>query len=266
MTDAFLTAEVTDPAASLDALLRGRLRPISLPDVLAHADLQTRVDRKYIVERATFDRMVADLSSTFRCLTIEDRRVARYRSIYFDTAELAFFHQHLQGRRRRYKVRTRSYLDSDTSVLEVKTKGRRSATVKARRPWPKDAIAALDDSGDGFVADAVGSDRYRRELTPVLETHYRWARLVDECSQSRVTCDTDLRFRQGNDEIVGLRGAVLVETKSAGGRCGADRWMQAQEVRPKSLSKYCLGVALLYPHVRANPWLRVLRRHFDWPT
>lgn len=36
------------------------------------------------------------------------------------------------GRRRRYKVRTRTYVDSAISFLEVKTEGAREATVKER--------------------------------------------------------------------------------------------------------------------------------------
>lgn len=263
MSAVVVDTDPTSSSAPLDDLLRV-LPAISLPEVLQQAELQTRVDRKYIVGRATFDRMIADLGEAFSCLTIDDRTVARYRSIYFDTDDLAFFHQHLQGRRRRFKVRTRTYLDSDTSVLEVKAKGLRSVTVKERLPLPGEAASQLDDLAYGFVAGAIGSDAYRGTLALALETHYRRATLLDESTQSRVTCDTDLRFRRGNAEATGLRNEVLVETKSIGGRCPTDRWLQTQGVRPTSMSKYCLGVALLYPHVRANPWHRVLKRHFDW--
>lgn len=265
MNGAVRTAERVESSPSLHDLLGARLPAISLPEVLAQAELQTRVDRKYIVERSTFDRMIVDLAPLLRCLTIEDRRVARYRSVYFDTDELTFFHQHLQGRRRRFKVRTRSYLDSDTSVLEVKAKGLRSVTVKERLPWPDEAARCLGRRGDVFVSQVVDSGLYRGALAPVLETLYGRATLVDQATQSRVTCDTDIRFRRGSVEVTGCRGEVLVETKSAGGRGSADHWLQAHGVRPQSMSKYCLGVALTYPHVRANPWHRVLRRHFDWP-
>lgn len=266
MSAVVVAAERPPPPAPLEALLRVNLPAISLPEVLAQAELQTRVDRKYIVERSAFDRMIVDLSPLLKCLTIDDRRVARYRSVYFDTDELTFFHQHLQGRRRRFKVRTRSYLDSDTSVLEVKAKGLRSVTVKERLPWTDDAAHRLAQRGDGFVAEAIGSEVYRGVLAPVLETYYRRATLVDQASQSRITCDTDLRFCRGNADATGRPSEVLVETKSVGGRCATDHWLQAHGVRAQSMSKYCLGVALLYPHVRANPWHRVLRRHFDWPV
>lgn len=249
--------------SSMEVALRA-LDPISLPEALARAELMTRVDRKYIVGRPLFERMVGEMGPSLRCLAIDDRRVARYRSIYFDTAELTFFHQHLQGRRRRFKVRSRTYIDSGTTMLEVKAKGLRSVTVKERLPWRSDVADHLDDAGDGFVAGVVGSETYRGALAPVVESYYRRATLVDESSESRITCDVDLRFALDGVEATGCRDEVLIETKSAGGRCPADRWLRANGARPKVMSKYCLGVALLYPQVRANPWHRVLRRHFEW--
>lgn len=35
-------------------------------------------------------------------------------------------------------------------------------------------------------------------------------------------------------------------------------------IRHLSMSKYCVGIALLHPHLPANRWNRVLRNHFDW--
>lgn len=248
---------------SLDDVVGG-LESIGLSEVQARVELQTRVDRKYIVERSLFEQLVEDLHPELRCLTIDGRTGARYRSTYFDTPELVFFYQHLQGRRRRFKVRTRSYLDSGTTLLEVKAKGLRSATVKERVPWSNDVPDRLGPCGDGFVAEVTGTERYRGALGPSVETLYRRTTLVDEVSPSRITCDTDLRFRRGADEVGGLWGEVLIETKSAAGRCATDRWLLDHGVRPTSMSKYCLGVALLYPNVRANPWHPVLRRHFGW--
>ena len=35
-------------------------------------------------------------------------------------------------------------------------------------------------------------------------------------------------------------------------------------IRHLSMSKYCVGIALLHPHLPANRWNRVLRNRFDW--
>ena len=72
-------------------------------------------------------------------LDIDGRRVFGYESTYFDTPDCEQYRAHRQGRRRRYKVRSRSYVDTGLSMFEVKTKGLRGATVKHRMcsaTWP----------------------------------------------------------------------------------------------------------------------------------
>ncbi|WP_230854391.1 VTC domain-containing protein [Arthrobacter terrae] len=75
------------------------------------------------------------LGKDFRALEIGPRRVFEYESVYFDTPELEQFRAHRQGRRRRYKVRTRTYVDSGLCMFEVKFKGQRGQTVKHRMPY-----------------------------------------------------------------------------------------------------------------------------------
>jgi hypothetical protein len=55
---------------------------------------------------------------------------------------------------------------------------------------------------------------------------------------------------------------VLVETKSARGRGAADQLLWRLGVRPSGGSKYCLGLSLVQPDLRSNPFLQVRRRYF----
>jgi len=54
---------------------------------------------------------------------------------------------------------------------------------------------------------------------------------------------------------------VLVETKSRGHE-PVDRVLSRLGVRPLSMSKYCLGTALLHPWLPANRWHRLLVKEF----
>ena len=58
---------------------------------------------------------------------------------------------------------------------------------------------------------------------------------------------------------------VLVESKSANGASRADLILRRLGVRPASISKYCIGVAALYPEVPCNPWQASLLRYFEAP-
>ncbi|WP_029144824.1 polyphosphate polymerase domain-containing protein [Microbacterium luticocti] len=251
-----------------------RLPAISLDELNASARLMTRVDRKYFVPRAVLAQVLAG-EDGYRALEIDGVRAFRYRTVYFDSPRFAFYRQHVQGRRHRYKVRTRTYCDSGDCLLEVKAKGYRGQTVKQRIAHDPRHPAALDAEARAYIAGIVGTDAAARpvgadsaqrplraeaaQLRPVLETVYHRTTLVHD--ESRVTLDVDLEAVAGSARVQGP-GDVLVETKSAGGAGPLDRALLRAGVRPHTVSKYCCAAALLYPHLPHNPWTRTLRRYF----
>jgi hypothetical protein len=243
----------------------GRLRPITLPGVVATAELQTRHDRKYVVPldvlAAVLDRMADDLS----VLEIAGRRLFRYESVYFDTPELTAYHQHAHGRRGRVKVRTRTYLDSGECLLEFKRVGARGETVKERYPYPMSCRDELDAMALQLALDRVGGSIVTTALSKVLTTSYHRATLVDRTRGSRLTCDVNLSFEAGAGRAFGpLDGVVVLESKTVGSESPVDRVLRGLGSRPLSLSKYCVGMAVLDPRLPANRWNRELRAHFGW--
>lgn len=267
MTLTTTVAPVTHTAesqpASLTALM-DRLQPVTLDELDSRAALQTRVDRKYLVPQQVAQDLLSEFDDRLQILEIGGQRAFDYRSVYFDTPELLSFYQHLQGRRRRFKIRTRTYLQSRLCRLEVKGKSPWGETVKKNKRYEADAAARLTPDARGFVGDRLGDDGVAGRLQPTLDSWYRRATLLDAVSGGRVTCDTHLEFQRGEHVAGGMDKTVLVETKSERGTGPVDRWLWQHHVRPESMSKYCLGVAILYPGVRANPWHRILRQHFDW--
>ena len=239
-----------------------RLAPISLEEVLRAAELQTRVDRKYLVSPDAFTALMDGVAAEHRVLQIDSLRDFRYESVYFDTPELTSYHLAARGRRNKFKVRTRTYLDSDTCMLEVKSVGRRNQTVKERMDYATPDRTRLSPKAAKFVEARVVLPDGAGSLAPVLTTTYARATLVDPLHGSRMTCDTDLRLvdRFGGDAQMTDR--VLVETKSAGAPLAADRILWRLGVRPLRLSKYCVGMARLDPALPSNRWHRTLRRHF----
>ena len=242
----------------------GLLEPIGLDELMVQAALQTRVDRKYLIPSEVLAKVVAELAGDLRVLEIDGNRQFRYQSVYFDTPDYRCFRNHLQGRRRRFKVRTRCYLDSGECQLEVKMKGGRSETVKSRLAYDPDDAYSLTSEGRQFVVDLIKEPETGELLRPVLMSQYKRTTLVDVESQTRMTCDVELEWVSADSESGDLVEAVLVETKTQGPEGAADKLLRAYGHRPISISKYCLGVALLNPEMRANPWHRTLRRHFGW--
>jgi hypothetical protein len=241
------------------------LTPMGLDEVNAAARLLTRVDRKYVVTAAEFERFAEAIADDVAVLEIAGRRLFGCESTYLDTPRLDSYRAHLQGRRLRYKVRLRTYLDSGETLLEVKLKGRRGATVKHRAPHPPGRLTA---DGRRFVATTVGTAygiATPDDLAPSLTTTCRRMTLVCVAEGARITCDVDVTCGDG-DRVATLHDdRVLVETKAGPAGSSADRVLRSLGHRPVSVSKYCVGVALLHPQLASNPWHALIRQHFTAP-
>lgn len=248
---------------ALDAAVADR-QSISLADVMETAALQTRVDKKFLLTPAQFSQFTDRLGTDFSVMEIDGLRSFQYRSTYFDTPDFEQYRAHRQGRRRRYKVRSRTYVESDLCMFEIKTKGRLGATVKHRRPQPMDDARKLTPQNLDFAAGVLAAEYGQAvpELTAVLHNSYVRATLVNSSDGERVTSDVDLRYSDAATTIHGPE-MVVVETKTGNGRGVSDQALSDLGIRPVSMSKYCLGVAALNPELPANKWARLLKRH-DW--
>ena len=235
-----------------------------LAEVIVRSALQTRIDHKYLVPLERFAELAARLPDTYAVLEIGQLRGLAYESVYFDTPDLLTYRQHLQGRRRRYKVRTRVYLDSGDCAFEVKLKGHRGQTIKARLPYPVADRARITPQAQAFLAgqlrEAYGLPAPR--LAASVTTGYRRTTLVDLQRGTRLTYDVDLVCAGAGSVARGLSRHVLVETKRPGPNGDADIPLRSLGLRPVQMSKYCIAVALLHPEIRCNPWHRTLQRYF----
>jgi hypothetical protein len=269
----------------LDVPLTG-LDPIDLAELTERASLLTRIDRKYVLPRSALNVLMADLDPGVRVLDINGVRSSAYESVYFDTPKLTSFMMAAHPRRRRFKIRTRTYVDSAQSYLEVKTRGGRGVTVKDRLPYALDDRATLTSEGRRYTdtvlddADITGAEG--QELMPTLTTRYLRTTLFVPESSSRATIDTGLSWATVPHRAPAGRGALnpssllsagppmrldrpqlaIVETKSGSRASAVDRILWAHGHRPATMSKYGTGMAALRGDLPDNKWAPVLRRYF----
>ncbi|GLY07020.1 MULTISPECIES: polyphosphate polymerase domain-containing protein [Actinoplanes] len=234
------------------------LDPISLAELTEKAALQTRVDRKYVLPRDAALQIMGTVDPRTRVLEIGGERAFRYRSVYFDTPDLISFRLTAHRRRRRFKVRTRTYVDSAACWFEVKTEGYRGGTVKDRLPYELDHQDSVE-AGLPFVEEILGS---AYPLVPTLVTHYRRTTLYQPAGNSRATVDVDLSWTCADGIGLFLPDIAIVETKTSSAASPIDRLLWARGHRPVSISKYATGLAALRPELPATRWSRTLRRHF----
>jgi hypothetical protein len=262
-----MTATVTRRAGSPYIHALDRLPTVGLDEVVRDASLQRRVDRKYLMSAPMVPTVLGAVDGPFQVVRIDGRRVFGYRSVYFDTPELDAFYRAGQGRRRRFKVRTRQYTDSGATWLEVKTRGPRGTTVKTRTPYHVHDTKRLTDEGRRFVDttlayhDVHGVDV--TDLLPSLETTYRRSTLLVPApgGASRATIDSDIVWRlPGDDHSVTPPGLVIVETKGGAHPSALDRALWSLGIRPATISKYGTGLAALTDDLPPLKWHRSLTR------
>lgn len=240
------------------------LTPTSLDRVVAIADLQTRTDRKYLLPVAAWREVLSHLRHRLQVLQISGLRQFDYESVYFDTPDLLAYHRHAYGRRVRFKIRTRSYLDSAKTTLELKSRGGRGETVKNRYDYRVEDRYRLDSEAAAIIQQRLGSQLSGRQPQLSLITNYLRTTLLDSVSGSRLTCDVGLRFSDADRQRSAPDDVVLVEAKTTGNPTPVETRLWRMGHRPVSISKYCAGLALLNPELPANRWNRTLRRYFGW--
>lgn len=249
------TAHAADAHADTQRLL-ARFAPIGLGEMDAVA-LQNRTDTKYLLSADQLAQALRAVAGHYRVLAIDGVRLNPYQTVYFDTPDFALYMQHHAGKRNRYKVRSRRYVVTGQSFIEVKLKAGAGRTVKRRVPTAAFATTCTPALA-GFVAATVPAGALG--LAPVLWNEFARITLVSDARAERLTIDLDLRFWQG-ERRAELPGIAVAEVKQA----GADRssafvqQMHAAAIRPTGFSKYCIGVSLLYPHVKHNTFKPKLR-------
>lgn len=250
----------------------GSLRPISLDDLNAVAALQTRTDRKYIVDSDQLHLLLGQIGPISRALEIDGRRWMSYRSVYFDTPGLAAYIGAARGRPHRFKVRTRLYVDTGACFIEAKLKNAHGQTVKDRMQRSTRRLDRLTDADETFLRQHAIIAPLVDELRPTLTTEYRRATLLlgsDRCGDGpdmavelgRLTIDDQVECSTWDGDRVSVADRVLIETKSAGAPSPADRALWAMGIRPQHISKYASGLAALRPDLPSNKWRRVIDRH-----
>ena len=248
------------------------LAPVGLAELIDRAALLRRVDRKYVVPRAAAAALVASLAGTHRVLAIDGRRATTYDSVYFDTPDLRCCRDHVSGRRRRFKVRSRLYVEDALCRLEVKARSGRGETVKSIVEQRLDRHGLLGDAERCFVGLVLAEEGLVPPgvpLTPSLELAYQRVTLADLDAGTRVTLDAGLVawHTQHRHRLARLDDDhVVVETKG-GVRAGeADRLLLFTGQRPRSFSKYVACVSLLRDDVPDNDVRRMLGRQLHLGT
>lgn len=222
-------------------------------DEMDSVRLLNRIDTKYVTTVPVLReilRMAAGCG--YRVLETEGARQSPYDSVYFDTPDLRMFTDHRNRKLVRQKVRTRVYVNSGLTFLEIKRKDNHGRTRKKRTAIPRGEFADFRDDPAACSYLAAKSAFTAGQIAPAMETVFERITLVNRALTERLTIDTDLHFRNvRNGREAGLFEGVIIELKQDG-RCVSEMKdiLLRLRVKPFRISKYCIATAMTDPDCR----------------
>jgi len=223
--------------------------PISLEQMDAVA-LLNRTDTKFVMTSGQLLSALAAVQNNYWMLSVNAQRLNHYRTLYFDTPDFVLYNLHINERAERYKVRSREYVDSSQSFLEVKHKTRKDRTIKDRISTDQQVVKMTPDT-ESWLNGVFPYDS--RMLESKIWNTFTRITLVSKQLCERVTLDVDLTFYTGS-KVAYLDGVVIAEVKMDKEYRTSPfmAQMRAQRLRPQGFSKYCIGVSMLYSRVKKN--------------
>jgi len=236
-----------------DLTILERLEPISIDEMDA-IRLMNRIDTKFLTDSQTLGVILEKAAGKgYRVFEVEGLRINEYRSMYYDTPELQMYLDHHNRRLVRQKLRTRCYVSTGQTFLEIKSKNNHGRTKKKRME-----IGAAEYRGELLASGAIApwlEERMQYSLegiAPALETVFSRITLVNREKTERSTIDFGVRFGNArNGASADLGDLVIIEVKQDGNLPSALRDILLEcRVKPVRISKYCIGTALTDSDVR----------------
>ena len=261
-------------------------------DRIAAVRLMNRVDTKYLVDEQQCMRLLEEAADRYYVQVIDTVRACRYSTLYYDTPQWEMYHLHHNRRLTRQKIRTRTYVETGVSFLEVKNKSNKGRTRKHRMRIGAGIFDAAPSDADAAAFLRQESHFAPETLTPSLATRFVRVTLVNRTMTERLTIDFDLHFtnvraaegmadtaaegmeRAAEDthgaaadgfkgaagSAAALDGLVIIELKQdALAPSPMKEILTRLRIKPFKVSKYCIGEALTNPHVKHNRFKAKLR-------
>jgi hypothetical protein len=211
--------------------------------------LMDRTDTKFTFNIDRLAELLTDAYEYYRILDVNGNLISRYKTLYFDTDDFSLYNEHHNGKLNRYKIRHRTYVESNIGYLEVKFKNNKGRTQKTRI---KEVVVPELNEGKAFEFLKKTLPFDPMALIPKIWINYSRITLVNKISAERITIDINLEFRK-NTETQLLDQLVIAEVKQDSKIASPFiSMMRKKHIREGSISKYCFGVASSFEDVKKN--------------
>lgn len=237
----FLTAMNTVSLAELDSVA-----------------LLNRIDNKYVLNKQQLELILPVIQQNYSVLLIGNDKIFTYENNYFDTKDFQFYYDHHNGYTNRMKVRSRKYIETNTSFFEIKKKVNIDRTTKTREKVDQ-LIAEIDDIKKETIQQL--SRKPIANLILTLNNKFNRITFVNNEQTERMTLDFNIHFSDDlkQKDFTDFYVVEIKQSKS-NGRSVVTEVLKKNNIREQSFSKYIFGVIALKDNVRMNNFLPLIKK------
>ena len=223
-------------------LLLKKFQPVTLHDI-AEVNLMDRNESKYILHAKDLPLFLENLPEDLKILHINEECISNYKTEYFDTIQSTMYLDHHRGKLNRYKIRLRTYTNTQMAFLEIKHKNNKGKTQKKRTATPVGTNLVCETGIHDFIKNnspfSVG------HLHTQIITHYKRITLIDVNNKIRLTIDTQIEFKDKDNQFEMNNLCILEIKKESSAPTHIEKQIRNMGYKKFSISKYCLAMAYL---------------------
>jgi VTC domain len=220
--------------------------------------LLNRIDNKYVLNLQQLKHVLPVVEQHYKVLEIESNKIFTYENNYFDTKDLQFYYDHHNGYANRMKVRSRKYVETDTSFFEIKKKENIDRTSKTREKIDQ-LISIIDENKKEAVQQL--SRKPIADLSVILNNKFNRITFVNKELSERMTLDFNIHFSdEFNQKQFSDLYVLEIKQSKSNGRSIITELLKKNNIREQSFSKYIFGVIALKENIRMNNFLPLIKK------
>lgn len=212
-------------------------------------DFGDATESKFILGAKKLKKVLEEIKDDYYILQIKEQRIFKYTNEYYDTEDYKLYMAYHNGSGSRYLIKNNQVEGIKNSSLEIKFQSNKGEIKKKKQKTKGTDIE--NNNVKEFVQENTPFDP--DILKKMLKNKFYRIVLVHKKNNEKVTIDLDLKLSNAKNEIK-LPYLAIIEVKQEKFSLYSDFILSLRKynIQRTSLSKYCIGVALLNKDVKKN--------------
>lgn len=212
-------------------------------------DFADATESKFILSAKKLKKVLEEIKDDYYVLQIKEKRIFKYTNEYYDTEDYKLYMAYHNGCGNRYLIKNNQVEGIKNSSLKIKFQSNKGEV--SRKKQKTKGVDIENDSIREFVQENTPFNP--EVLKKMLKNQFFRIVLIHKKNNEKITIDLDLKLSNAKNRIK-LPYLAIIEVKQEKFSLYSDFILSLRKynIQRTSLSKYCIGVALLNKDVKRN--------------